>query len=65
MRIRVPTHPAQPSLNLAQAVLLIAYELRLAALPEAPPETPRPARAGGRVERRWTSSATRCWPSTT
>jgi TrmH family RNA methyltransferase len=38
MRIRVPTHSAQPSLNLAQAVLLIAYELRLAALPEARPE---------------------------
>jgi TrmH family RNA methyltransferase len=35
MRIRVPTHSAQPSLNLAQAVLLVAYELRLAALPPA------------------------------
>jgi TrmH family RNA methyltransferase len=30
MRVRIPTHPAQPSLNLAQAVLLLAYELRLA-----------------------------------
>ena len=48
MRIRVPTHSAQPSLNLAQAVLLIAYELRLAALPEAPAGDARPARAGGR-----------------
>ncbi len=30
--VHVPTDPAQPSLNLAQAVLLLAYELRLAAL---------------------------------
>ena len=28
--VRIPTHPAHPSLNLAQAVLLIAYELLLA-----------------------------------
>ncbi len=50
MRIRVPTHSAQPSLNLAQAVLLIAYELRLAALPGAPPETPAPRALAGEVE---------------
>jgi len=30
--VRIPTDPAQPSLNLAQAVLLLAYELRLALL---------------------------------
>jgi TrmH family RNA methyltransferase len=30
--VHVPTDPAQPSLNLAQAVLLLAYEMRLAAL---------------------------------
>ena len=36
--VHVPTDPAQPSLNLAQAVLLLAYELRLAASPEE--ETP-------------------------
>jgi TrmH family RNA methyltransferase len=30
--VHVPTDPAHPSLNLAQAVLLLAYELRLAAL---------------------------------
>ena len=29
--VHVPTDPAQPSLNLAQAVLLLAYELRRAA----------------------------------
>jgi TrmH family RNA methyltransferase len=30
--VRIPTGRAQPSLNLAQAVLVIAYELRMAAL---------------------------------
>ena len=49
-RIRVPTHAAQPSLNLAQAVLLIAYELRLAALPNAPPDAPAPRALAGAVE---------------
>jgi len=38
--VRIPTDPAQPSLNLAQAVLLLAYELRLAILSA-------PARAAG------------------
>jgi TrmH family RNA methyltransferase len=32
--VHVPTDPAHPSLNLAQAVLLLAYEMRLAALEE-------------------------------
>ena len=32
--VHVPTDPGHPSLNLAQAVLLLAYELRLAALEE-------------------------------
>jgi tRNA/rRNA methyltransferase len=31
LTITIPTDPAYPSLNLAQAVLLVAYELRLAA----------------------------------
>ncbi len=35
--VHVPTDPAQPSLNLAQAVLLVAYELRLAALADGEP----------------------------
>ncbi len=34
--VHVRTDPAQPSLNLAQAVLLFAYELRLAGATEAP-----------------------------
>jgi TrmH family RNA methyltransferase len=36
--VSIPTNPAYPSLNLAQAVLLVAYELRQAA------DLPRPAR---------------------
>ena len=37
--VHVPTDPAQPSLNLAQAVLLLAYEMRLAALERPTPST--------------------------
>ena len=33
----VPTDPSQPSINLAQAVLLYAYEVRMASLAAAPP----------------------------
>jgi tRNA/rRNA methyltransferase/tRNA (cytidine32/uridine32-2'-O)-methyltransferase len=33
----VPTAPSQPSINLAQAVLLYAYEVRMASLGAAPP----------------------------
>jgi len=35
VRVSIPTDPAHPSLNLAQAVLVVAYELRMAALEEA------------------------------
>jgi tRNA/rRNA methyltransferase/tRNA (cytidine32/uridine32-2'-O)-methyltransferase len=38
--VHVPTDGAQPSLNLAQAVLLLSYELRLAALAAAPTAQP-------------------------
>jgi TrmH family RNA methyltransferase len=41
-RVHIPADPEQPSLNLAQAVLIVAYEIRLSA--EAPPvaaEAPR------------------------
>jgi TrmH family RNA methyltransferase len=50
--VHVPTDPEHPSLNLAQAVLLLAYELRLAALDDTgagegggsgPAEAPAPA----------------------
>jgi tRNA/rRNA methyltransferase len=47
--VHVPTDPAHPSLNLAQAVLLLAYELRLAALEE--PREPE-GLAGGQDEAR-------------
>jgi TrmH family RNA methyltransferase len=41
-RVHIPSDPAHPSLNLAQAVLLLAYELRLAlAAPAAPSAEPR------------------------
>jgi TrmH family RNA methyltransferase len=45
--VHVPTDPAHPSLNLAQAVLLLAYELRLAARPAA--EGAGPAAVGDRA----------------
>ncbi|HSD26484.1 MAG TPA: TrmH family RNA methyltransferase [Vicinamibacteria bacterium] len=37
--VHVPTDPGHPSLNLAQAVLLVAYEMRLAARAEHGPAT--------------------------
>jgi tRNA/rRNA methyltransferase len=43
--VRIPSAPAQPSLNLAQAVLVLAYELRLAFLDTRPD----PAQAGSAV----------------
>jgi tRNA/rRNA methyltransferase len=58
--VRIPADPEQPSLNLAQAVLLLAYELRLAHLEAAAGRPcgdaeqeahPQPPRAGaGEVE---------------
>jgi TrmH family RNA methyltransferase len=41
--VHIPSDPAHPSLNLAQAVLVLAYEIRLSALSQAP----RPAGAVG------------------
>jgi TrmH family RNA methyltransferase len=53
--VHVPTDPAHPSLNLAQAVLLLAYELRVAALEEAAPPGDRaeaePRAPAGELER--------------
>ena len=46
--VHVPTDPAQPSLNLAQAVLLLAYELRLAALDRTGAAASGTRRAGPR-----------------
>lgn len=44
--VHVPTDPAQPSLNLAQAVLLLAYELRMGTAGEEPPTQGERASAG-------------------
>lgn len=41
LRVHIPTDPAQHSLNLAQAVLIVAYELRLAASTGAEAIRPR------------------------
>lgn len=43
VRVHIPTDPAHPSLNLAQAVLVVAYEMRLAALGEGAATGPGPA----------------------
>jgi TrmH family RNA methyltransferase len=48
-RVHVPTDPAHPSLNLSQAVLILAYELRLAAAPPVTPPAPRAS--AGELER--------------
>ena len=43
-RVRIPSDPAHPSLNLAQAVVILAYEIRLSHDGEPPaPEPPRAA----------------------
>jgi TrmH family RNA methyltransferase len=44
--VHIPSDPAHPSLNLAQAVLVLAYELRLALSPSTPPPEAPPATAG-------------------
>jgi TrmH family RNA methyltransferase len=44
-RLTIPTDPAYPSLNLAQAVLLVAYELRQAAAEPTPATESRSSRA--------------------
>ena len=49
--VRIPSDPEQPSLNLAQAVLLLAYELRLGLLAGSAP-TRRRGRRGARERRR-------------
>jgi tRNA (cytidine32/uridine32-2'-O)-methyltransferase len=43
--VRVPCHPIQPTLNLAQAVLIVTYELYMARLESDAPEGDRPQTA--------------------
>ena len=50
VRVHIPTDPAHHSLNLAQAVLLVAYELRLAALSGADHGRPGEAASAGELE---------------
>jgi TrmH family RNA methyltransferase len=50
VRVHIPTDPAQHSLNLAQAVLLVAYELRLTALSGADDTRPSEAAPAGEIE---------------
>jgi TrmH family RNA methyltransferase len=50
LRVRIPTDSAHPSLNLAQAVLILAYELRLAALGPEGPARDLPVAPAGDVE---------------
>jgi TrmH family RNA methyltransferase len=45
-RVHIPTDFAQPSLNLAQAVLILAYEIRLSAGRAVPAAAPSRASAG-------------------
>jgi tRNA (cytidine32/uridine32-2'-O)-methyltransferase len=45
-RVHIPADPAHASLNLAQAVLLLAYEIRLSAAAPPPAVLARPATSG-------------------
>ncbi len=49
VRVHVPADPAHPSLNLAQAVLVLAYELRLAWLERAESDAGRGPAGEGRA----------------
>jgi tRNA (cytidine32/uridine32-2'-O)-methyltransferase len=50
VRVRIPTDDAHPSVNLAQAVLVLAYELRLAALGAPAVDEPPPRATAGELE---------------
>ena len=45
--VRIPSHPAQPSLNLSHAVAIAAYEVFRAGRPAAPAAAARDARGEG------------------
>lgn len=48
--LHIPATPAQPSLNLAQAVLLVAYELYVASSAAPAPTPPGPEATAGALE---------------
>lgn len=57
--VTIPTNPDYPALNLAQAVLLLLYEVRMAALtPERITQPPPPSADQAMLERLFTLSAT-------
>jgi TrmH family RNA methyltransferase len=49
-QVTIPAHPEHPSLNLAQAVLVVAYELRMTALAPDAREGRRPRAESGALE---------------
>ena len=46
LTVHIPSDPRHPSLNLAQAVLVLAYEIRMSSLADSPPPTGERATAG-------------------
>ncbi len=65
VRVHIPAAPAHPSLNLAQAVLLLAYEIRLSAQDAGAPGAIDAGRRRATWRRRWTRWPRRCSPSAT
>jgi TrmH family RNA methyltransferase len=51
VRVRIPTSTAQPSLNLAQAVVVIAYEVAMARFMGTPPEAGETPATEGEMSR--------------
>jgi TrmH family RNA methyltransferase len=50
VRVHIPADPGHPSLNLAQAVLVLAYELRIAGGPDPVVAEARPRASAGEIE---------------
>jgi TrmH family RNA methyltransferase len=63
LALTIPTDPAYPSLNLAQAVLLVAYELRLAAgqTPPSASSRPLPAATAAQLEALFVAAERALW----
>jgi TrmH family RNA methyltransferase len=65
LALTIPTDPAYPSLNLAQAVLLVAYELRLASGASTPLSTgeprARPPATAGQLEALFAAAERALW----
>lgn len=59
--LSIPTDPAYSSLNLAQAVLLLAYELRMAEPPPVPPRTGIPPASAAQLEKLYEALEESLW----